>query len=86
MKSASERLVVAKAQYDFAEKDFVNNKITAEVLYRCKSYETAATQDYERLKRDINEAILSLEVVSCTKIVSPENVTSYSEGKRGKKK
>lgn len=86
LKSASERLVVAKAQYDFAEKDFVNNKITAEVLYRCKSYETAATQDYERLKRDINEAILSLEVVSCTKIVSPENVTSYSEGKRGKKK
>lgn len=69
LKSAAERLVVAKAQYDFAEKDFVNNKITAEVLYRCKSYETAAVQDFERIKRDINEALLCLEVVSCTKII-----------------
>ncbi|MGM9785446.1 MAG: TolC family protein [Candidatus Cryptobacteroides sp.] len=72
LKSAAERLVVAKAQYTFAETDFINNKITSEVLYRCKSYETAATQDYERLKRDINEALLSLEVISCTKIISPE--------------
>lgn len=72
LRSAAERLVIAKAQYDFAEKDFVNNKITSEVLYRCKSYETAATQDYERMKRDINEALLSLEVISCTKIIKPE--------------
>ena len=71
LQSAAERLVVAKAQYDFAEKDFANNKITAEVLYRCKSYETAATQDYERLKRDINQALLCLEVLSCTKIIKP---------------
>ena len=72
LKSASERLVVAKAQYDFAEKDFINNKITSEVLYRCKSYETAAIQEYETIKRNINEALLSLEVISCTKIISPD--------------
>lgn len=72
LKSASERLVVARAQYDFAENDFINNKITSEVLYRCKSYETAATQEYETIKRNINEAILSLEVISCTRIISPD--------------
>lgn len=71
LQSAAERLVVARAQYEFAEKDFINNKITAEVLYRCKSYETAANQDYENIKREINEALLSLEVVSCTKIINP---------------
>ena len=69
LKSASERLVLAQAQYDFAEKDFVNNKITAEVLYRSKSYETAAVQDYERVKKEVNQAVLSLEVISCTKII-----------------
>lgn len=69
LKSASERLVLAQAQYDFAEKDFVNNKITAEVLYRSKSYETAAVQDYERVKKEVNQALLSLEVISCTKII-----------------
>lgn len=69
LQSASERLVVAKAQYDFAETDFINNKISSEVLYRSKSYETAATQDYEQLKRNINKALLSLEVISGTKII-----------------
>lgn len=71
LKSAAERLVVAKAQYNFAETDFINNKISSEVLYRSKSYETAATQDYEQLKRNINKALLSLEVISCTKIIVP---------------
>lgn len=81
LKSASERLVLAKAQYDFAEKDFVNNKITAEVLYRSKSYETAAVQDYERVKKEVNQALLSLEVISCTKIIrNPIPSPTLSDG------
>ena len=81
LKSASERLVLAKAQYDFAEKDFVNNKITAEVLYRSKSYETAAVQDYERVKKEVNQALLSLEVISCTKIIrNPVPSPTLSDG------
>lgn len=82
LKSASERLVLAKAQYDFAEKDFVNNKITAEVLYRSKSYETAAVQDYERVRKEVNQALLSLEVISCTKIIkvcTPDATHSQEE-------
>lgn len=88
LKSAAERMVIAKAQYEFAEKDFINNKITSEVLYRCKSYETAATQDYERMRSGINQALLSLEVVSCTKLISPEKETEPEDqaGKHKKKK
>lgn len=86
LKSAAERMVIAKAQYEFAEKDFINNKITSEVLYRCKSYETTATQDYERLRSGINQALLSLEVVSCTKLITPETEPEDQAGKRKKKK
>lgn len=70
LQAASQSLVIAKAQYEIAESDFVNNKITAEVLYRCKSYETSSVHDYERIRKELNKALLTLEVISCTPIIS----------------
>ena len=70
LKAASERLVIAKAQYDIAETDFVNNKIEAEALYRSKNFESSAVDDYERIKKQLNMDLLRMEVISCTPIVS----------------
>ena len=70
LKVESERLVIAQAQYNVAESDFVNNKIDAEALYRSKSFEEASINEYERVKKQLNHEILRLEVLSCTPIVS----------------
>ena len=70
LESASDRLVVAQAQYDINEADFVNAKLTAEALYRSESYVAASFQEYERIRKELNQALLTLEVLSCTPIVS----------------
>lgn len=70
LQAAFERKVIAEAQYHFSENDFVNNSATSEELYRSKNYETAAVQDFEIARRDLNVALLTLELVSCTPIVS----------------
>ena len=70
LESASQRLVVAQAQYDVIESDFLNGKSDAEVLYRSKSYVAASVQEYERIRMELNKALLTLEVISCTPIVT----------------
>lgn len=65
-----EALVLAQAQYDFAETEFINNRMDAEALYRCKTYEKGARTEYEQYKSSLNEAIMLLEIVSCTPIIS----------------
>lgn len=78
LKNAAELLVVAQGQYDFGERDFVNNRINAEDLYRSKNYESSAIQEYQIIKRELNEAILQLEILSCTPIVTDfKLVSSY---------
>ena len=73
LESASQRMVTARAQYDVIESDFINGKSDAEVLYRSKSYVSAAVQDYERIRKELNNAILTLEVISCTPIISKQS-------------
>lgn len=65
-----ETLVIAQAQYENAENEFINNNYDAEALYRSKTFVRSAKQDYESNKRRLNEALLTLEIVSCTPIVS----------------
>ena len=69
-KAATEMKVVAQAQYHFAENDFVNNISNSEELYRSKNYETGAIMDLERTRRELNTALLTLEIISHTPIVS----------------
>ena len=70
LQTASEKLVIARTQYEFAEANFVINKATSEELYRCKSYESSAIHDFENVKKELNKALLKLEIISCTKIIT----------------
>ena len=63
-------MVVAQAQYSLAEADFINGKCTSEELYRSQSYASGSVQTYENIKKALNTAILTLEVISCTPIIS----------------
>lgn len=63
-------LVLAQAQYDIAENEFINNRMDAESLYRCKSYQKDCRIQYEEVKGLLNDAILRLEILSCTPIIS----------------
>ena len=70
LESASKQMVVAQAQYSLAEADFINGKCTSEELYRSQSYASGSVQTYENIKKALNTAILTLEVISCTPIIS----------------
>lgn len=76
LQSSYQQLIVARGQYNFAENAFVNNRTDAENLYRSQSYETNAVREYENIKRDLNSALLTLEVISCTPIISDYDLIS----------
>ena len=69
LKVAAEAVVAAQAQYAVSEMDFVNGNMNAQELYQRKSYETNATREYESVRADLNEALLCLEVITCTPII-----------------
>ena len=70
LKVAAEAVVAAQAQYSVSEVDFVNGNMNAQELYQRKSYETNATKEYESVRADLNEALLCLEVITCTPIIN----------------
>lgn len=74
--NASQSMVIAQAQYSFAESEFANNRIDIEALYRSKSFESTARNDYELNKSELNKALLTLEIISCTPIVSNVTITN----------
>ena len=70
LQSSYEQLIIARGQYNYAENSFVNNQSDLENLYRSQSFETDAVREYENLKKELNTALLTLEVVSYTPIIS----------------
>lgn len=76
LQSTYQQLIIARGQYNFAENAFVNNQTDAENLYRSQSYETNAVREYENVKKELNTALLTLEVVSCTPIISNYDLIS----------
>lgn len=76
LQSSYEQVILARGNYNFAENGFVNNMNDSESLYRSQSYETTAVRDYEEVKKDLNSAILTLEVISCTPIISDFDLIS----------
>ena len=70
LKSIHEGVINASAQYQIAQMNFANNMITAEDLYRSKSFEEEEIDKYEKTKAELNADILSLEIISCTPIIS----------------
>lgn len=67
---AFEAMVVAKAQYETAENEFINNHLDAQALYQSRSFAKVSKMDFEKVKSELNESLLILEIISCTPIVS----------------
>lgn len=70
LNSSFKSLMLASGQYVVTENDFLNGKTDATNLYRTHQYEFTAISEYENLRKELNAAILTLEIISCTKIVS----------------
>lgn len=84
LESQAEQLVIAKAQFNVAENDFLNNTITAETLYQRKSFEATAINSYENTKQELCVSILTLELLSCTPIVSNYKLIDSDKNKKDK--
>lgn len=63
-------MVHAKGQFVVTENDFLNGKTNVVDFYRSQEYEASAVEEYEATRTQLNKALLSLEIISCTKIVS----------------
>lgn len=70
LESSARSMVAAKAQYTAAEADFVNGKIDFQTLSRQKSIESSAEREYQQTRSQLNRALLQLEVLSKTPIIS----------------
>ena len=75
LETSARSMVAAKAQYVAAEADFVNGKIDAQTLSRQKSIESSTIREYEQTRSQLNKALLQLEVLSKTPIISKPNPT-----------
>lgn len=75
--NAFESMVLAKSQYYTTEMDFINNSVGLTDLNNAKSTETNAIDQYELVKKQLNIALLQLEVISCTPIIS--NIQTLEE-------
>lgn len=70
LKIRSEALILAETQFKLSEADFINGKITVQELNRNKSMYTTAASDYEETKAQLNTALLKLEILAKTNIIS----------------
>lgn len=70
IKSISEAVAIANAQYKVTEADFVNGKADAQMLSRQKNIQTQTMNEYLQAQAALNTALLSLEVLSKTKIIN----------------
>lgn len=77
--SAAENMITAKAQYRMTEADFVNGKLDAQTLSRQKSIENVAIREYEQVRGTLNSALLTLEVLTQTPIITKLHPTTSSE-------
>lgn len=73
LEASARSLVAAKAQYVSAETDFINGKIDAQTLSRQQSIVSSAMREYEQTRSLLNKALLQLEVLSKTPIISKPN-------------
>lgn len=70
LRNAVEAMVTAQAQYRLSEADFINGKLDAQTLSRQKNIENVAIREYEEVRRSLNNALLTLEVLTRTPIIS----------------
>ena len=70
LRSAAEAKITSEAQYRMTEVDFVKGKLDAQTLSRQKSLENSATREYEQVRRNLNDALLRLEILTHTPIIN----------------
>lgn len=70
IKTQAEAVTLAIAQYKITEADFMNGKIDAVTLSRQKNIQSATVREYEQTRASLNNALLRLEILSHTKIIT----------------
>ena len=70
IKTQAEAVTLAIAQYKITEADFMNGKIDAVTLSRQKNIQSATVREYEQTRASLNNALLQLEIMSHTKIIT----------------
>lgn len=70
LQSATESLVTAQAQYRVSEADFINGAIDAQTLSRQRNIQNVAIREYEQTRAELTNALLRLEVLSHTRIIT----------------
>lgn len=70
LKSMTEAVTIANAQYEVTEQDFINGKADAQTLSRQKNIQTQTISTYEQTRAALNNALLRLELLSRTKIIN----------------
>ena len=70
LKLKAQSVTFANAQFETSLNDFKNGNIKIGDLNTAKSIQMTATESYEGSKAELNEAILQMEVLSRTKIIS----------------
>lgn len=76
--ATSQAMITAQAQYSEVEADFINGRVDAQMLSRQQNIATDAVRVYEETRALLTRALLQLEVLSKTQIISkpeetPEN-------------
>jgi len=70
LKTKNEALIFANTQYGLAESDFISGRIDAQELGEQKNNLANTLNDYEQTRASLKNAILQLEILSKTKILS----------------
>ncbi|MEG1700335.1 MAG: TolC family protein [Alistipes sp.] len=81
LETTARTMITAKAQYTAAESDFINGKIDMQTLSREKAIENDTIRQYEQARAELNKALLQLEVLSKTPIISKWTQTKSSDSK-----
>lgn len=69
LKIRSETVILANAQYEITEKDFANGTIDSGVLSTEKDKQLRAYEAFENGKAELNKSLMTLEVITHTKII-----------------
>ncbi|WP_418992844.1 TolC family protein [Alistipes sp.] len=70
LKDTSQALIIAQAQYEATEADFVNGKVDAVALSRQRNISNESFRMFQETRAKLNKALLQLEVLSKTPIIS----------------
>lgn len=70
IKIRSEALILSETEFEMSRNDFVNGKITVQELNSKKSSYSAVIIEYEEMRAQLNNALLQLEILTKTSIIS----------------